>query len=124
MSQHKVSWDDRIADIDPDFKLSNASVSEKVTIRDLLSHRSGLPTSAGDELETLGFSRPEILHQMRLIPLVGSFARATPIATSDLRREESLPPKSGGAVGGALRRCFIQAAGNDFDKLSLVRLQG
>jgi CubicO group peptidase (beta-lactamase class C family) len=55
VSQHKVSWDDRIADIDPDFKLSNASVSKKVTIRDLLSHRSGLPTSAGDELEGLGF---------------------------------------------------------------------
>ena len=76
VSQHKVSWDDRIADIDPDFKLSNASVSEKVTIRDLLSHRSGLPTSAGDELETLGFSRPEILHQMRLIPLVGEFRKS------------------------------------------------
>jgi CubicO group peptidase (beta-lactamase class C family) len=76
ISQHKVSWDDRIAEIDPDFKLSNASVSEKVTIRDLLSHRSGLPTSAGDELETLGFSRPEILHQMRLIPLVGEFRKS------------------------------------------------
>ncbi len=76
VSQHKVSWDDKIADIDPDFKLSDASVSEKVTIRDLLSHRSGLPTSAGDELETLGFSRPEILHQMRLIPLVGEFRKS------------------------------------------------
>jgi CubicO group peptidase (beta-lactamase class C family) len=76
VSQHKVSWDDKIADIDPEFKLSDASVSAKVTIRDLMSHRSGLPTSAGDELETLGFSRPEILHQMRLIPLVGEFRKS------------------------------------------------
>jgi CubicO group peptidase (beta-lactamase class C family) len=76
VSQHTVSWDDKIADIDPEFKLSDASVSAKVTIRDLLSHRSGLPTSAGDELETLGFSRPEILHQMRLIPLTGEFRKS------------------------------------------------
>lgn len=69
----EVSWDDRIIDLDPRFRLSDPNVNQQLTIRDLLSHRSGLPTSAGDALEDLGFTRPEILHQMRLLPLPGKF---------------------------------------------------
>lgn len=75
VGEHEVDWDDRIVDLDPEFKLSDPNVTEQVTIRDLLSHRSGLPTSAGDALEDLGFTRPEILHKMRLIPLTGTFRK-------------------------------------------------
>ncbi|MGI9074684.1 MAG: serine hydrolase [Bryobacteraceae bacterium] len=75
VGDHEVDWDDRIIDLDPEFKLSDQNVTEQVTIRDLLSHRSGLPTSAGDVLEDLGFSRPEILHKMRLLPLPGTFRK-------------------------------------------------
>src|SRR4051812_32198853 len=70
-----VSWDDRIAELDPRFALSDRSVTERLTIRDLLSHRSGLPTSAGDALEDLGFTRPEILRKMRLLALPGEFRK-------------------------------------------------
>jgi CubicO group peptidase (beta-lactamase class C family) len=76
VSRGDVSWDDKIVSLDPDFRLSDPSVTEQVTIRDFLAHRSGLPTSAGDVLEDLGFSRPEILHQMRLLPLVGEFRKS------------------------------------------------
>jgi CubicO group peptidase (beta-lactamase class C family) len=69
----QVSWDTPIKQLDPSFELSNASITEQVTVRDLLSHRSTLPTDAGDSLETLGYARPEILHQMRLVPLNGVF---------------------------------------------------
>ena len=68
-----VSWDDRIQALDPDFELSDKAASKQVTIRDLFAHRSGLPTGAGDVLEDLGYSRPEILHQIRLVPLAGQF---------------------------------------------------
>jgi CubicO group peptidase (beta-lactamase class C family) len=68
-----VNWDDRIVDLDREFELSDPNATKRLTIRDLLSHRSGLPTSSGDVLEDLGFSRPEILHQMRLLPLAGPF---------------------------------------------------
>jgi CubicO group peptidase (beta-lactamase class C family) len=76
VSNHEVDWDDRIIDLDKGFELSNPNVTQQLTIRDLLSHRSGLPTSAGDALEDLGFSRPEILHQMRLLPLAGEFRKS------------------------------------------------
>ena len=69
----KVSWDDRIQTLDPGFALSNQSATEQVTIRDMFSHRSGLPTGAGDVLEDLGYSRPAILQRIRLVPLAGKF---------------------------------------------------
>ncbi len=75
VGRREVKWDDRIIDLDPGFKLSNPDVTRRLTIRDLLSHRSGLPTSSGDVLEDLGFSRPEVLHRMRLLPLVGEFRK-------------------------------------------------
>jgi CubicO group peptidase (beta-lactamase class C family) len=68
-----VSWDDRIQILDPQFALSNPAATAQVTIRDLFSHRSGLPTGAGDVLEDLGYSRPEVLHRIRLVPLAGPF---------------------------------------------------
>ena len=68
-----VGWDDRIAKLDPDFKLSDAGATAQVTVRDLLAHRSGLPTGAGDVLEDLGYSRPEVLSRIRYVPLAGAF---------------------------------------------------
>ena len=61
--------------LDPDFALSDQSATEQVTIRDMFAHRSGLPTGGGDVLEDLGYSRPEILRRIRLIPLAGQFRK-------------------------------------------------
>ena len=71
----KVSWDDRIAALDPEFRLSDTNVTEEVTVRDFLSHRSTLPGDAGDTLESLGYSRQQVLHKLRLVPLSGTFRR-------------------------------------------------
>ena len=70
-----VSWDDRIADLDPEFQLSEPTIAAQVTVRDMLCHRTGLPTFAGDYLEDLGFTRPFILERMRQIPIKGTFRK-------------------------------------------------
>ena len=44
-----------------------------MTLRDLFSHRSGLPGLAGNELELLGFDRDTILHRLRHVPPASSF---------------------------------------------------
>lgn len=75
VGEGKISWDDRIADLDPEFKLSDAQTTREVTIRDFLSHRSGLATLSGDILEDLGYSRPQILYRMRYLPLPGQFRK-------------------------------------------------
>jgi len=75
VGQGKISWDDKVADLEPDFKLSSPETTREVTIRDFLSHRSGLATESGDFLEMLGFSRPPILYRMRYLPLPGTFRK-------------------------------------------------
>jgi CubicO group peptidase (beta-lactamase class C family) len=71
----EISWDDRVVELDPQFRLSDSSASEQLTLRDTFAHRSGLPTGAGDVLEDLGYSRPEVLHRLRFVPLAGEFRR-------------------------------------------------
>mgnify|MGYP006174579807 CR=1 FL=1 len=39
----------------------HSSGGTQVTVRDLFAHRSGLPGNAGNELEQIGYSRPQIL---------------------------------------------------------------
>jgi len=75
VGEGKIGWDDRIVDLDPGFRLSSADTTRQITIRDFLSHRSGLATESGDMLEDLGYSRPEILYRMRYLPLAGQFRK-------------------------------------------------
>jgi CubicO group peptidase (beta-lactamase class C family) len=75
VGQAKISWDDKIADLQPGFELSSPDTTREVTIRDFLSHRSGLATESGDLLESLGYSRPQILQRMRYLPLPGTFRK-------------------------------------------------
>ncbi|HEX5787126.1 MAG TPA: serine hydrolase domain-containing protein, partial [Woeseiaceae bacterium] len=46
----RLAWDDRVIDYLPEFRLSDPWVTREFTIRDLLTHRSGLPLGAGDLL--------------------------------------------------------------------------
>ncbi|TYC75644.1 serine hydrolase [Stappia sp. BW2] len=69
VSKGVVAWNSRMRDLLPWFELSDPDRTEKLTIGDLYSHRSGLPDHAGDDLEDLGFGRKEILERLRLLPL-------------------------------------------------------
>ncbi len=60
-----VTWDSKISDLDPAFALSEPWVTSNLTIRDLYSHRSGLPAHAADILEDLGYDQAQILHRLR-----------------------------------------------------------
>jgi len=73
VSEGVVSWDSRIADLDPSFQLFEAYPTAQLTVRDLLSHRSGLPGTAGDELEAIGFGGDEVRRRLRLVPPSSSF---------------------------------------------------
>jgi len=64
-----VKWDDPAKKHNPAFALNDPYVTEHATIADLLSHRSGLHTGAGDLLEDLGFDRDYILSHLDQQPL-------------------------------------------------------
>ncbi|WP_350628834.1 serine hydrolase domain-containing protein, partial [Pseudoalteromonas sp. CAL260-MNA-CIBAN-0059] len=42
VDEGKLSWDDRVIDHLPEFRLYDSYVTREMRIRDLLSHRSGL----------------------------------------------------------------------------------
>ncbi len=50
IDQGKLTWDDKVVDHLPWFKMYDPYVTANMTIRDLLSHRSGLVTFSGDLL--------------------------------------------------------------------------
>ncbi|MCX6698734.1 MAG: serine hydrolase [Methanomicrobiales archaeon] len=69
----ELSWDDQVVTLDHGFQLSDQWVSDHVTIRDLLMHRTGLPAYAGDELQDIGYNRQEVISKLRLVPLLGDY---------------------------------------------------
>lgn len=48
VDEEKISWDDKVIDHLPEFRLYDPYVTRELTIRDLLSHRSGLGLGQGD----------------------------------------------------------------------------
>lgn len=62
-------FDDPVSTYDVNFALAEPYVSANATFADLMSHRSGLSTGAGDYLEDLGFSRDTILSRLDQQPL-------------------------------------------------------
>lgn len=68
-----VNWDDPVNKYVPSFQMQSPYVTQEVTLRDLLSHRSGLPEHAGDDLEDLGFDRAIVLNRLRYFPTENNF---------------------------------------------------
>lgn len=77
VDQGKLSWDDRVIDHLPEFRVHDPYATREFTVRDLLSHRSGNASQAGDLLWLRStFTREEILHRIRFIePAYGFRAR-------------------------------------------------
>ena len=50
VDEGKLSWDDRVVDHLPEFQLYDPFATRDMRVRDLLCHRSGLPTFGGDHL--------------------------------------------------------------------------
>jgi CubicO group peptidase (beta-lactamase class C family) len=74
VDEGKTQWDDPVTKYLPGFQLYDPYVTRELTIRDLLSHRSGLETFGGDLLwyETT-YDRAEILRRIRHLKPTSSF---------------------------------------------------
>jgi CubicO group peptidase (beta-lactamase class C family) len=73
VSHGVLDWDDRVASLAPDIRLHDPYPSAEVTIRDFLNHRSGLPGTAGDDLEAIGYDGDAIRARIPLVPPDSSF---------------------------------------------------
>ena len=75
VDEGRLRWDDRVADVLPAFRLFEPYASHEMRMRDLLSHRSGLPR--GDALWYASpFDRTEVLRRVRLLEPASSFRSA------------------------------------------------
>ena len=76
MDEGKIKWDDKVRDYIPEFKLYSPYVTEEFTIRDLLTHRSGLGLGAGDLMffpDSSDFVLKDIIYNLRFLKQVSGF---------------------------------------------------
>ncbi|QPN61114.1 serine hydrolase [Synechococcus sp. CBW1002] len=68
-----LAWDTPVRRYVPELRLGPPAIADAVTLRDLFSHRSGLPDHAGDDLEDIGFGRIAVIERLRFLPLDNRF---------------------------------------------------
>lgn len=76
VDEGKIKWDDRVTDYIPEFKMYDPYVTDAFTIRDLLTHRSGLGLGAGDLMmfpDGSDFTKKDIIHNLRFLKPVSAF---------------------------------------------------
>ncbi len=76
VDEKKIKWDDKVTDYIPEFKMYNPYVTDDFTIRDLITHRSGLGLGAGDLMmfpDKSDFTKKDIIHNLRYLKPVSSF---------------------------------------------------
>jgi CubicO group peptidase (beta-lactamase class C family) len=72
----KLTYDSKVRDFIPEFKMYDPYVTEEFTIRDLLTHRSGLGLGAGDLMfwpDSSNFTKKDVIHNLRYLKPVSSF---------------------------------------------------
>ncbi len=76
VDEGKIKWDDKVTDYIPEFRMYNPYVTEEFTIRDLLTHRSGLGLGAGDLMfwpDSSDFTKADMIHNLRYLKQASSF---------------------------------------------------
>ena len=76
VDEGKLKWNDKVTDYIPEFKLYSPYVTDEFTIKDLLTHRSGLGLGAGDLMmfpDGSDFTKKDIIHNLRYLKAVSAF---------------------------------------------------
>lgn len=76
VDEGKLNWDDKVSQYIPDFKMYNNYVTDEFTIRDLLTHRSGLGLGAGDLMiwpDGNNFTTNDIIQNLQFLKPVSAF---------------------------------------------------
>ncbi|MBF0596801.1 serine hydrolase [Faecalibacter rhinopitheci] len=76
VDEGKIKWDDKVIQHIPEFKMYNNYVTKEFTIRDLLTHRSGLGLGAGDLMvwpDGHNFTPKDIINNIQFLKPVSDF---------------------------------------------------
>ncbi|TFW35215.1 serine hydrolase [Massilia horti] len=127
VDEGKLAWDDPVTKHLPDFQMYDAYVTHEMTVRDLLTHRSGLGLGAGDLLwwPSTGFTTDEIIHKLRYIRPATSFRSS--YAYDNLLyivAGKIIASKSGKSWGETVRERILQPLGMTTTTTSLAENAG
>jgi CubicO group peptidase (beta-lactamase class C family) len=76
IDEGKLKLDDKVTDYIPEFKMYDPYVTSEFTVRDLLTHRSGLGLGAGDLMDfpdSTDFTIKDVIHNLRYFKPASSF---------------------------------------------------
>ncbi len=74
VDQGKINWDDPVTKYLPGFQMYDPWVTKEMSIRDLITHRSGLATFSGDFLWlSSNYTREEVIQRARYLKPTSSF---------------------------------------------------
>lgn len=76
VDEKKLTWDTKVTDVIPEFKMYDPFVTSEFTVRDLLTHRSGLGLGAGDLMiwpDSSTVDKKQLIHNLRFLKPVSSF---------------------------------------------------
>jgi CubicO group peptidase (beta-lactamase class C family) len=76
VDEKKLSWNDKVIQYIPEFRMYNSYVTEDFTIKDLLTHRSGLGLGAGDLMiwpDSADFTIKDIIYNLRFLKQTSPF---------------------------------------------------
>jgi len=127
VDEGKLKWDDPVVKHLPDFQMYDAYVTREMTVRDLLTHRSGLGLGAGDLLwwPTTNFSTDEIIERLRYVKPATSFRSA--YAYDNLLyivAGKIIAQKSGKTWGATVRERILTPVGMNTTTTSLAENAG
>ncbi|MFC4700178.1 serine hydrolase [Glaciecola siphonariae] len=78
VDEGKLAWDDLVIDHIPHFRMQDDYATLHFTVEDLLTHKSGLLSGAGDSMiwpEPSGFTRQEVIKNLRYLTPEYEFSR-------------------------------------------------
>jgi CubicO group peptidase (beta-lactamase class C family) len=76
VDEGKMNWDDKVVKYLPNFKMYNEYVTQEFTVRDLVTHRSGLGLGAGDLMiwpDGSNFKPKDIIENLQYLKPVSAF---------------------------------------------------
>jgi CubicO group peptidase (beta-lactamase class C family) len=74
VDEGKLNWDDKVVKYLPEFQMPDEWITREITVRDLVSHRSGLGTFSGDLLwYDTTYTDDEVLSRIKYLKPVNGF---------------------------------------------------
>ncbi|PLX23963.1 MAG: hypothetical protein C0597_00460 [Marinilabiliales bacterium] len=74
IEEGKLNWDDKVIQYIPNLKLADNYITNNLTIKDILSHRTGFGTFYGDLLwYNTNYTNEEVIKRMQYIPIIYDF---------------------------------------------------